>query len=385
MSSRYNLRPRARRDKRRIRPVSQDQLDARRARAKQREDEDQVALADARDMKSEAVFVGNGTIAYSAWMFNSVFGEGGSGPYSVAERPVLLTRVGEGLESCSGACMGLTLYPVRTEQGGRLKRLVHAKPSDDYWEACRMFEEKLIARDDPDGGGEDVDDYEDDDDDIDVCTMGVLETGEEVWPYRDVFFFPIVPTLDRWWPCLPSPALFAAVSRILNARLSDRRREAGQPVESTPLLCPLFYSSRVDVLPKVKEIFLALRDFLGPLYDPLFDTTVEDTGLLGVGAARNVNNFQAGVGVVFLSCDARSLEEKRLAAMELRDEVQSFLDEDLDGGACHVLVARGAVRRRTTFSTSSGFKYTSRFEPSIRDKINSRYVQLLDSESRLVN
>lgn len=329
-------------------------------------------MEDANKLKGEMVYVGSGKIAYSAWMFATVFGTGGRGAYSIAERPVLLTRVGEGLESCLCSYMGLTLYPVKTEQAERMKRLAYREPREKRGEDDDEPSEQTA---------EEAAEVYEEEDDADVCTIGVLETGEEVWSYREVFFFPIVPTLDRWWPCVPSPALFAAIAKIVNARLIARRRENGEPAETMPLVCPMFYSTRVEARSRSHERFIAMREFLGPLHDPLFDTTMEeDAGLLGVGALGNVNNFQAGIGVTFLSCDKRSHEKKRHAAIEVRNLIGDILDEELGDGVCYVLVERGPVRRRIRFSATAGFKYTSVFEPVGFDKLKKCHsVRLLNS------
>ncbi|AAQ73698.1 hypothetical protein [Psittacid alphaherpesvirus 1] len=337
------------------------------AAGRERRDEDDDAVK----LRGEMVYVSSGTIAYSAWMFETIFGAGGSGAYSVAERPVMLTRVGEGLESCSCSYMGLTLYPVKTEQAGRMKRLAYRETLEPCVD-CDAPGEQMA-------GGAVADEAYEDEDGADVCTIGVLENGTEAWPYHEVFFFPIVPTLDRWWPCVPSPALFLAIAKLATARLVARRRENGEPNGTTPSVHPLFYSTRVEAPPGSKELFLSTRELLGPLYDPLFDATEEDAGLLGIGTVVNANDFQAGVGLAFRPYDERSREEKQAVAAELRTLICGILDEDIGPGPCYVIVDRGPVRRRTSFYAAAGFKYTSVFEPAGSGKTKCHSVRLLNS------
>ncbi|QEG54075.1 hypothetical protein [Cacatuid alphaherpesvirus 2] len=364
---------------------------------------------DAEKLRNELVFVGNGSIAYAPWMFELVFdGNEGTGVFSVGKRPIMLTCLGKGLETCVGASMGMTLYPVRTEQGGRMKRLAFTSTPEE-----RCLEKTGEKYEDGDGEGESALEHTDpienleisnpvrsllrenyasaedeeeeayEEKDVDVCAIGVLETGEEEWKNEEVFFLPIAPTRDRWWPCVPTPCLFSALAQLVNERLRKRRRRDDRGAQC-PSVYPIFYTSRVngDAGDALKKTFISTRKLLGLLYDPLFDITQEYAGPVGAGCAKTVNNFQAGLGIVFP--DSFSHQEKRACANYIQTLTRDIIDAELTDETFYVVVSRGPVRRRFTFHTSSEFCFTSTFEPSGKNKLGARSLQLLNAKSRVI-
>ncbi|AEB97311.1 protein ID [Gallid alphaherpesvirus 1] len=300
---------------------------------------------DSEKLEEEMVFVGAGKISYSSWMYEAIFScdciPDGSA-FAVAKHAVILNRVNGGLPSCLGSAHGLTIYPARTSQRGRFSRLAYR---NDMSPAPQS--ENTV---DVDG-------------ELGACAIGVLEMGEEVWAHEEMFFLPVVPKLDRMWPCVPNPALFWGLARALN-NLPPKILVSGKLAKG--FICPLYYLSVPTFGEESKETFLRTRQKQRSLYDPLFDpaSLLVQPQFFGCDGIKDSNNFQAGLGIVFQPQDGWTAKTKLLELDRVRSELVTLFARQEQSRPITVIITRGAVRRRLVFSTVGGFRFSSSFEPS---------------------